>query len=659
MTATITSIAQGYDQGARTYCFHGRTSTVAAGALWTAAAAWWFISQAGVVTKRHHGLELVHTSTYNGERADFLLVDEDGTAEWATHATTTVGSTFDLTVYADADAGNDSNNGLTALTPKLTLTGASGAFSVLRSLSNWVDGGEHRLILQGTFSLTLTGDAWNWNSQSNGGGSTLEGRLHILQWEGQTAAEINITTDNSLTFCQSWQALHVDGVDIIGPYTSGGGAVGASGIGIYAPNASTDGYNVSVLNCEISGFEYGVVVEGTALPLTDMSTGCFDWLSIDNVVFGVQYNTHTFVDRGRYIGFANCTYREIGAGAGADFRAAWLSYASFSSNTHDRSTSSHKYNIWRLRGVPSGGGTWTTTQFISVHNVSVGGTAEEAFELEQATNTGDAYYADIWFHGCSWQSAAEFTCPMFKVEPTSGYSVDITRFRFTNNYGRADAPSPLVRIDVHSSTTTGKVHSVRLDQNTWVRAYSQLFFFTINHCFLVVAGDASNIDDDSIAVLSNYCYCPNTAANSPRAFWSVTSASAKIGASDYNVFASAGTNTTTWSGSDSLATWQAATAFDDNSFQITSASHNMTSVTVGSFDPNPAADGTPSASLPQVRRGMPGLGYADAERYLRDASLPDAGSHEYGTGTLMDDPDFGGGGGSYPNGQTDGFCSYS
>ena len=84
----------------------------------------------------------------------------------------------------------------------------------------------------------------------------------------------------------------------------------------------------------------------------------------------------------------------------------------------------------------------------------------------------------------------------------------------------------------------------------------------------------------------------------------------------------------------------------------------MASVTALSFDPEPAADGTPSASLPQVRRGMPGLGYADADRYLRDASLPDCGSHEFGSGVQMDDPDFNQDG-INPNGQTDGFCTYS
>ncbi len=144
MTATLTDVAQGYNDGARAYCVDLRTSTVAAGSLWTASAAWIFVATAsGTITKRHHGLELVHIATEDGEKFKGLVVDEDGTAEFSNVVTASVGSTFASTIYVDADSGNDSNDGLTTGAPKLTLMGTTGAFASIRSA--WSAGAELRI----------------------------------------------------------------------------------------------------------------------------------------------------------------------------------------------------------------------------------------------------------------------------------------------------------------------------------------------------------------------------------------------------------------------------------------------------------------------------------------------------------------------------------
>lgn len=656
MTATITSIAQGFDVGARTYCFHARTSTVAAGSLWTAQSVWWFVSQAGVVVKRHHGLELIHTSTYNGEQIDLRIVDEDGTEEWATPVTTTVGSAYDVDVWLDPVGGSDGNSGLVDTLPVQTIAQAN---TVLRA--NWVTDGDHCLHIKGSVTSSSPTGGYVWNGNTTAGGSTdLDGRLTWKAWAG--AASVTVSGGGGVQLSGLRGGFHTDGVDILGPYTSGGADPGSLyGINYQVNGTGGIGHNISGNDCEISGWDSAVVATSSAVAIGEMANGSFDWISFRGVTFGVSYRYHVFTDNCRYLGFSGCTWGELtGAGTGTSFRADGVTnYATFTDCTLDRTVGAWKSNVWRMRGGDNTTGV-DVCQFISLHNVRVVGSTE-CFEFEQAgSSSSDRYYADVWLHGCEWDSGTVVgTSYMIGILPDTGFSADVVRFRIQNCSGRSNgAGNVMLRAIVHSSATTGKIHSLRLDQNTWYQEQSQ-GFFSRDAVFCYATGDASNFVDDSLEFVSNYAFCGDTDANSPRCFWVIPSASAKVGASDHNVLGSAGTNTTTWNDADSLATWQGATAFDDHSFEITSASHNLTNVTALSFDPEPAADGTPSASLPQVRRGFPGWGFADADRYLRDATLPDAGSHEFGSGTLMDDPTFGGGAGSYPNGQTDGFCTYS
>lgn len=641
MTATLTSTAQAYDDGARTYCVDLRASTVAAGVLWLAAAAWIYVSDgAGTVTRRHHGLELVHCSTVNGERFDGIVVDEDGTAEFtATPVTTVVNSTFAATLYVDADSGNDANPG-TSGSPKLTLTGASGAFASIRS--GWSAGAEHRVFLQGTTSIAspANGVVWNANSAADGSGAELLGRLHILQWPGETTGQISITTDDGFALLNDDQALHC-GVTVQGSYTLGGAAVTATGIVTNVVATGGDGHNVTLKDCTFGGFYFGFVSSAGAVSITEMGNGSFDWIAFDDVIFSACYGTNIYLEATRYLGFADCTWQGLqGAGTGASLRFAQASYMSVTDCTFDRTASSGwRGNVFRLNGGFGADGTWDRTQFVSLSNVLFQNTTE-CVEIEMVVTTSDRYLADAWFHNVRWDAAAGNTGHMFTI---TGSSWDLLRTRITNCSGRAEGlpgATYFCRISQSASGTTATVKSLRLDQNTWYQEQSQ-GFFTRDAVLLSAGGHADNYADDSIELLSNYAFCADTDANSPRCLFQVPSASAKIGAEDYNVLASAGTNTTTWNDGDSLATWVSGTVFGDHSFEITSASHNLTSVTAQSFNPEPAADGTPSASLPQVRRGFPGLGFTDADRYLRDVSLPDAGSHEYGTGTLMDDPEFG------------------
>lgn len=660
MTATITSIAQGFDVGNRGYCFHGRTSTVAAGSLWTAAAAWWFVSLAGVVTKRHHGLELVHNSQVTGERVDFLLVDEDGTAEWATHATTTVATSYDFTCYkaSAGNGGSDANTGLTAGSPKLTFDGIN---AVLRA--NWVTDGEHLVVMVGDDSVTTPTGGYIWNHCTTAGGSTpLDGRV---TWYSAAGSTITITDlgSGAVSLTGLRHGFVSDGISVTGPYTVGGSASTASLINHTVSTTGGLGHNVTMLRGTWQGALNIHVFPTTGVDESEMANGSFDWFIVENCT--LDHGGAYLIQGGpfRYHGLYNVAFeRTNGTSSGSKWRCNRTVYMSQTGCTFDATGDSWQANAWRINGGPNTSA-YDIAQYCSIHDCHLTGTTE-GFESDVPNSSDTLYLSDIWFHACSLDHATTGTSiSVFGINNGGGTSSqDITRVRITNCWGRGtNGNHQFCRVDTNGSSTTEKIHSLWIDQCSFYQLQAS-GFFSRSTIFLNCSGNTANYDAGSITLLSNYAFCAEASGggSDPMSFMALVSGT-HIATSNYNVCACVASSGLTWETNSSLATWQGATVHDDNSFEIVSASHNMTNVTAGSFDPEPAADGTPSAALPQVRRGMPGLGYADADRYLRDATLPDAGSHEYGTGTLMDDPDFGGGGGggSYPNGQTDGFCTYS
>ena len=639
MTATITSIAQGFDVGARTYCFHARTSTVAAGSLWTAQSVWWFVSQAGVVTKRHHGLELIHTSTYNGEQIDLRIVDEDGTEEWATPVTTTVGSTYDFTAYVSS-SGNDSNDGLSSGAPKLTI---AAALDVIRS--NWVTDGEMLLSIASGSTFTIGATTGNvvWNHCTTAGGSTdLDGRLTIRGIGTQATISLTATNVGLVSMSGLRHGLVLWNVNAQGPYTVGGAAHTADLITHIVPGTGGLGHNLAIIDCTIGGTRSAIIHPNSGISVAEVANGSFDWLSLENVTFTDVAEYGMFGDEMRYVGLYNVDFNASnGDSTGSMWRYGRIQYCSLTTVTWDKTGDAWQANLWRLNGGITGSGQ-DISRYISLHDCHMVGVLE-GFEIDQPNSTDDRYVSDVWFHNCSWDPATVVTTGAMVGVNNGGGSVgqDITRLRVTNCWGRCNTYNTFFTIQTNGSSTTPKIHSVMLDQNTWYQDEAQ-GFFTSSAVFLQCSGNTANYDSSSLTIVSNYAYCDTAnGASSPASFMALVAAS-HVATSDYNVCCKTGSSNLTWNGADSLATWQGATVHDDNSFEVVSASHNLTNVTAGSFDAEPAADGTPSASLPQVRRGFPGWGFADADSYLRDGSLPDAGSHEYGSGTLMDDPSFGG-----------------
>lgn len=659
MTATITSIASDFAVGNRQYCFHGRTSTVAAGTLQTARAVWWFASTGGTVNRRHHGLEWVISSHTDGERIDLLVVDEDGTAEWATHATTTVGSSYDFTCYI-ADAGNggsDANTGLTAGSPKLTW----GAINTLLR-ANWVTDGEHLVVVVGDFSVTSPSGGHIWNHCTTSTGNTaLEGRL---TWYSAAGSTITITDDSSgaVTFNGSTSPNHGfynAGVSVVGPYTVGGAGHFATLYQLIIPSVGT-GYNFGMRDCTAGGARDIVGIPTSGVSIGERANGSFDWITAEGVTFGDVASYHLAGGPIRYHGLHDCTFGDHnGDSTGSSWRGNRVQYCSHSGNTFDRSGSTWKANLWRINGGENLNAE-DNAEFVSVHDCHlVDGT--EGFEIDQDNSSNDRYSSDIWFHACSSDPDSTGTQATFLGVNNGGGSVgqDVTNLRVTNCWAKSPGRQPFLSLATNGSSTTPKIHSVRLEGCSHYQTLGGQFG-SGSTIMVRATGNGANYDNGALVILSNYGYCAETsAAGGELSSWMAGDgvADAKISTSDYNVCARVASANLTWLWPDSLATWQGATAHDDNSVMTQSAgaaSHNFTSITEGSIDMRPA-----SGSGHQIGTGMPGLLFADAGRYLRDPSAPNAGAWEDAGGTLMDDPDFGGGAGSYPNGQTDGFCTYS
>ena len=170
--AFINAASSFYGAGARTYGFDAYSSTLTSGIHFDCKLAVWFVSYEGVITKRHIGLEFVHTSRKSNERIDLLLVDPAGVLSWATPVYTSITNSYNFSSWVSTVSGSDSNHGSSILFPKATL---NAAHELIRG--NWTPSGEHVLFIEGNFNVSTAGGITLWNGNSlSGGGVELPGR---------------------------------------------------------------------------------------------------------------------------------------------------------------------------------------------------------------------------------------------------------------------------------------------------------------------------------------------------------------------------------------------------------------------------------------------------------------------------------------------------
>lgn len=641
MAATITATASPFAVGNRQYCFDARSSTVAAGTLQTIRAAWWYRSLGGVVSFRHHGLELVCSSQTSGEQFDLLIVDEDGTAESATPVTTTVSTAWSFTCYISTAArgGSDSNTGL-AGSPVESVAAMN---AVLRA--GWVPGGEMRVVWDGAFSVTSPAGGYIWNHCTTSTGTTaLTGRV---TWEPHADGATIAITDNTsgaARFAGASSANHGffnSGVSVTGPYTIGVGGTLAVLYSIPTTVAGT-GHNFGLRDCSLGGVQFAIDMPTTGVAVSERANGAFDWFTVERCTLTDVSSYHISGGPFRYHGLHGSTFgNHNGDSTGTSWRCNRVEFMSHSGNTFDRSGSTWKANVWRINGGANTGAQ-DNARFISVYDCHIVNCVE-GFEIDQDNSSVDRYCSDIWFKASSYDPDPAGISTYFLGVNNGGGTVgqDLTNLRVTDCWSRAPGSrsDPFIAIDTNGSATTPRIHSVRVEGCGFYQHRGGQFFSRAT-VFLRCNGNAANYDDASLTVISNYAYCaePTGGGSNPSCFTTVPAA-AKVAIENHNVCAFVAPSGLTWSGADSLVAWRAATVHGDQSIEaVSSSGHNFTSITAGSIDLRPA-----SGTGHQIGVGMPGQGYSDADRYLRDPTAPEAGPWEWSPTTLMPDPTFGGG----------------
>lgn len=644
MTATLTKTAANYTNGSCTYHLSLRTSSPTSGTLQNLRAAWFFITDgAGTILYYHHGLEWIHTALTDGQGAYALIVCNDGTEEWATSTTLAVGSTFAWHKYVNYSTGDDGNTGgssdpfqtIEAAIDDLRASGLSNAASdFMLELSNETH--PYGTIASGDF-------IWNQNTQANGLGSAFLGRLTFRGAGSSTKITAGGTDASCINNTVSNCGIASINVHWEGVYTTGGAA--HTGYCFNNGRSSGNGWNFTFCGGSIKGFN-SAIVNQAPLPTADYDNivdGYFDWLSVQDCSLDDHYAYHIFAGGTRYLGLHRITFNDLtGTGTGSSLRIGTAQDYSIGECTWDRSGTSWKSNCYRDNGGT--GQIDCESRRQSIYKLVFRG-CEEGMEFDQVGAPVDydgAVISDVWIMGCIFDltDSGNDRFPIEITSDTSGYTYDVTNFRVTACGGRTTRGGmSLVHINNHSSATTNKVHSFRMDQCAMYQVGAYGFY---GYSAVMGSFGGVNYDDDCFTLLGNYGYCAETATDfsHPVAMWdfgSLTPAD-KILESDYNVLAKfANSSDTKWfvDGTD-LTSWDDG-GQDTHSYQLyNETSANMTNVSTGTYDPTPA-----SGTGPQMARGYPGAVYAGGDRKLYSTTVPDAGPFMRG-GTTMDDPDLSG-----------------
>lgn len=614
--AVINAASSFYGAGARTYGFHAYDSALTSGIHFDSKLAVWFVSYDSVITKRHIGLEFVHTSRRSGERIDLLLIDPAGVLSWATPVYTSITNSYNFSAWVSNVSGSDSNNGSSVSTPKATL---GAAHELIRN--NWTPSGEHVLFIEGNFSVSTAGGSilWNGNSVSSGG-SELPGRLsHISYGSG---GYIGLGKDDSYYYntLGKDRGFLVSGLYVSSQYTISG-SVTTTNLAL-SPYISSGGlgYNLTVLDSVFSGFQWHLTL-GASLDVSYLSGTALNWISVENSTLGDAYAYQGYASKFGNLGYYNV--KLLGSGGnqtGSAFRFVQARNISHTKVLWDRSSSpSYQGNTWRCNGGDN------TSEYDNCSRYSMYDCSFvnciEPMEFDMFTGmTSDKHMQNMWITSNQFimPSSQEYRHPIYFAFGDT-FGIAASGIKFQNNIARMGVGGSFVNITHCPTPTTGKYNKIVIDSNT-IYSPSSIGSFTRTDLVLNVGGDQSNFANSSLTITNNYLFTSETRSGShPTCFMSEVQSS-KILRSDYNVSRRAGAGSHTFYAGSSLATWQSATGKDANSSEGTSASHNMVNVDWTGFNSAPN-----SGTGPQIDVGEPNGAYIYANGKVRSAT-PEAGA---------------------------------
>lgn len=615
--ATITVEIGPFSSGYRTYYFNGWDTAVTSGELWKCQTAVWTIKQGSTIVKRHFGLDLVHTSKYDGEEVQLVIVDRGGNVYISDPYYTAIGSSYSQSFWVDSIGGSNSNNGLTSSTPRQT---ASGIFQTIKD--TWTPSGEHILYVRNNQTVDAIGSNILWNTFSQYvGGSALHGRLTIKNWETSNPTFILGT---GITMFQAtnnpYYGFVSDGINFSSTYANGGTDPGNYLIGITA-NTSAIGYNIALLNSNVSGFQEPINIQGGNS--TYLSGNACKWFTLDNITFGDRRFGTMYSDYIKNVGICNTIAPS--SFDNTDFRFGVLQNASITSSVIDRRGTTSK-----LLGIVFNTG-YSATQYDKNYRISI--SELTSIDCQSTISPFQIFGETSGLHVSSisicnsnfFMSSADYT-NILEVNARDQVS-EINEYRLSHNtfYILPGGYFSVLAMGGPATTSDKKIRSVMIDNNS-IYITSAGGFFTDSPVFPFNTGAAGNYASGFLTFINNYIYNGDDRGGfAPTNLLSINSSS--VLESDYNIFCKLASDGIYWGAAGlTINTWQTNTGFDLHSSAYTLSAHNM--VNMSSFPYNFSAA---TSTGVQINSGKPNSAYIDVTGFVRN-SPPEVGAYEWSTG---------------------------
>lgn len=610
-----------YAVGRRHVDFTGRNSTPDVGAMNDRdAQMYWRVIRGGFIIHREHKILDFQWLGLDADEVRGQAWDRAGNkGSWVTY-------TFSVTANEDADwvryvdtSGNDTTGDGSEGNPW-----ATGAKAVTEAQAALTSGQVGVIFFSDDQTHSFSGTAFT------GSNSTSCLLRFVRQGDGTDRPVFSFPTNTTAFTVGKRGVCHIDGCDVKSPTlaTVSGDAFALNRSGGVA--ADQDPWNFMAVDCAVDGFNRTLFCNN-GLTAADRDEACNSFVALQNVTFS---RTRTYYVYGLFytdrVLWAGCTFATHTGSNTNEFTRTWGLGRTFIRDTTFTITATDSTTRW-LVAQAAGDDTYAMryVTFARCTWIGASGSTTNRFAID-TSQTSDGIMHDVRLVDCGFFGA------LTTITTSDGYGVSTTRFDMLECFS------------VHRMALSLFPSSTSLFTSVRLRNFTASQPQAGQGTFLIVSGAAARYASGCFAVVGCTAYTGALAPSDLMAFYNAEGMTradfaSKIAESDRNRFVKNSAHTPNWvrnltDGNQTIATWQANTAHDDNSTVNVSTAANFVNdgLTMLDGDLRLASDSGPLAGT-----GYPlPLGVSiDADGYLRSATTPDAGPYEYGASTLPEDPE--------------------
>lgn len=611
-TTSVTAIESTYQIGTRHVHYRGDASTLTSGALWKDGGLLFWVFRDGV---KHHQAFMVPNFAWLYEEAAgedevwAQAIGDDGSAgSFYSHASTVAAFSTAANIQYVSHSGNDANAGTSSGTQVATLSQARTNLK-----ASWSTGGTNVIFIERSATSYSTSTLWD--------GHTAAGRVAFVAYGSGDDPEIVFSSASSVPGSGQNAIVIVDCVLTMGAYR----LLIDDGITRSVP------YDFVALRTSMTSTSSGVIEASgdTARTSTDRDAWVYSFFacvdttvdktggSAGNSIYGLSYSSGVLLRNYTSLGTSPTGSHHIRVLNASD----WYCENCWFESGYDGT------NI-RLMTM-EGDGVDSATRRVTMVDVTLvtgaltahEGAENEVWYVNDITVVGGSNSMMILTRGGGgFPSGSSFDCSRIlhrNVSMTDSYTM-----------------SPLASV--------GGIHSI-----AWIDC--AFGFTTGGGTAINIWGAAASYDDGSLTIKGCVAYWDQSGDPQPRVLidmntMTMATVEPKFAECDYNhcVRFNSGATFWMWDGGSvttrTLAVWQGASAFDDNSSVALSTTLSWTTVPAsGPIDPTLTAGGSYLDGI-----GWPRTFGVDMLGHVRNASTPYAGPHEYDSSTYPDEPDLGG-----------------